>query len=199
MAESLYPIYVQDNAINRLYNQLTDSNEQSRKNTVSRNASTKKSVSFNLVASLLQALGIETKISRDKETGSNYGEEKLIVFEAEHRVKQIRLCLNQSHSLYDLNYCIASNCPFGSFIDFQGKAIFRRKERFVQVHGTVESKNFLCICSPDYFISKSYLFQTMRHDYPTQIAGFGIIVAANPTHLEIKPLLLAQYPVKYSF
>jgi hypothetical protein len=193
----LYPIYVQNDAIDSLFNQLTEFNRQSRKITKAVGQDARDFKGVNIVASLLQAIGIEVNLSREQGTNSNYSEEEVFQVEPEHTVKLIRKQLSETGVLYDLNFCLAKNRPFGSFVDFQGEGVLRRKQRFIEITGSVGTISFTTICSPEYFVSKSFLMQALLTEKTSQIIGFGIILYADSQHFDIKSLLLALKPQAY--
>jgi hypothetical protein len=202
MKQSLptYPIYVQQDAIKSLLNQLTEHCTSSRKISVSNGQSAIDLKKIGVVASLLQVLGIESSICHEVEENSTHVDEELVVLEPEHKVREIRRILIETGNLHNLNSRLMRKVPFGSFVDFQMEAKFKRVYRFVEISGAIGEYYIKSVCSVDYLsISRSYLFQIMRGELTQSLVGFGVIINVDQISktIDIKPLILAVNKQKF--
>lgn len=189
-----YPIYVQQDAINSLLNQLTEYSTSSRTISVSNGQSEKDSKKIGVTASFLQVLGIESSLTQDTEENVTQSDEELVVLEPEHKVREIRRLLIETGNLHNLNSRLIRKIPFGSFVDFRMNAQFKRVYRYVEISGTIGEYHIKTVCSPEYLsISRSYLFQIMSEQLTQSLVGFGVIINVDQSSktINIKPLILA--------
>ena len=120
----IYPIYLQEESIASLYNQMFEMPGQSLTVTRTEEETKTSEKHIGLVITFLQVLGIETKFRRENSDNSGYTEEEMRIVTSEDRIRFIRRNLSEQRLLYNLNSSLRKQRPFGSFVDFTGDMSF---------------------------------------------------------------------------
>lgn len=223
MRKAIYPIYVQEDSITSLYGQMFELAEQSRKIAHAKGATKTTEKKVSLVLSLLQLLGLEGSFRRENSESSDYTEEIMQIVGPEDRLRFIRKELTGQGVLYNLNLSLKKGRPFGSFVDFQGKATFTlipsandgkaesedevmnllllEKSKFVKVEGQIEDYEFTTVCSMKYLKTSSWLYHILysKSDKQVPIVGFGVVTDFDTEKktMAIKALMLALSPESF--
>lgn len=194
MTELLFPIYIQKDALDTLYSQITSQSMQSKKVGKTTDKDHKNGVSAKFAASLLKVIGVDLNVSSHESNKLSLSTEEVFVLDTLHKAKQFRKYIRSENMLSNLNVCLSNHLNFGAFVDFQMTCGFSRRKRLVEILGQIENVGLSTICSPEYFgHSKSTLFQLLDSGNKIDIKGFGVILGIDEEskNIVLKSLILA--------